>query len=145
MTLRTVEFLIVKRAAHGSFRLWTEDQILCADAEGPFNEEVILEFRNALEEHVARLVGSPWGWVSTLHGLSVFTPEAEQAILETVRWRVSKGMRCAANVLMSTEAGDLERVQISRVYDQIGIDYAFFENFEDAAVWVQQRLDQDSG
>ncbi|MDG1752522.1 MAG: hypothetical protein P8I03_12810, partial [Thalassotalea sp.] len=88
---------------HGVFEVKIEDKILLVDATGPFNEELILQYEKSLESCIKYLETSKWNQIITLRQFSLFTPEAEQKLTQTLKKRRSRGLVACAVVLKNIE------------------------------------------
>jgi hypothetical protein len=121
---------------HGFFTVNVEDNILIVDAIGPFNEELILKYEKALESCIQTLELSSWNQIITLHKLSLFTPDAELALTQTLINRKSRGLVSCAVVMVDIEGESLVKRQMSRCYDNASVKHQFFTSLEDAKVWL---------
>ena len=119
---------------HGVYSLEVKDQVLIVDATGPFNDELVMCYQNELETCIAQLETSCWGQIVTLHAQSLFTPEAEQSLINSLKHRKSRGLKASA--VVSDSPYSLVRIQISRIYNQAGVAHDFFENEEHAFNWL---------
>ena len=124
-------------AEHGVFKVKVkvEDKILLVDATGPFNGELIIQYEKALESCINNLEASKWNQIITLHQLSLFTPEAEQKLTQTLINRRSRGLIACAVVLISIEAESLIKDQMSRCYNRAGVKYEFTTSVHGAKKW----------
>lgn len=121
---------------HGVFEVKVDGNLLLVDATGPFNEELIVQYKKALETCIQTLEVSQWNQVIVLHQLSLFTPEAEQVLTNTVINRKSRGLNACAVVLMNVEGESLIKNQMSRCYERARVKYNFTSSIEDANKWL---------
>jgi len=121
---------------HGVFEVRIEGNLLLVDATGPFNEELIIQYERALEACIHTLEVSQWNQVITLHQLSLFTPEAEQILTNTVINRKSRGLKACAIVLMNVEGESLIKNQMSRCYDHASVKHNYTTSIHDANKWL---------
>ena len=121
---------------HGLFEVKIEGKLLLVDATGPFNEELLIQYEKALETCIHTLEVSEWNQVITLHQLSLFTPEAEQALINSLINRRSRGLIACAIVLMNVEGESLIKTQMSRSYDRAGVKHNFTTSIDDANEWL---------
>ena len=124
--------------SHGNYTIETENRVLAVDATGPFNEALINEYQLALISSVEALSPEPWVMLVTLHDESLFTPDAESRLTEVIKWRKAMGMNRVGLLFVNTVATHILQSQMSRMYDQAGVEHAFFDNLEDARHWVQE-------
>lgn len=121
---------------HGLFEVKIEDKLLLVDATGPFNEELLIQYEKALESCIQTLEVSEWNQIITLHQLSLFTPEAEQVLTNTVINRSSRGLMACAIVLIDAEGESLIKTQMSRCYNRAGVKYYFTTSIHNAKKWL---------
>ncbi|NQY89379.1 MAG: hypothetical protein HRT51_16860 [Colwellia sp.] len=121
---------------HGLFEVKIEGKLLLVDATGPFNEELLIRYENALESCIQNLEISEWNQVITLHQLSLFTPEAEQVLTNTLINRSSRGLIACAIVLNDVEGESLIKAQMSRCYNRAGVKHNFITSIHDANKWL---------
>jgi len=121
---------------HGLFEVKIEDKLLLVDATGPFNEELLIQYEKALESCIQTLEVSEWNQIITLHQLSLFTPEAEQVLTNTVINRSSRGLMACAIVLIDAEGESLIKTQMSRCYNRAGVKYNFTTSIHNAKKWL---------
>jgi len=120
---------------HGLFEVKIEGKLLLVDATGPFNKELLIQYEKALDTCIRTLEVSEWNQVITLHQLSLFTPEAEQVLTNTVINRRSRGLIACAIVLMNVEGESLIKTQMSRCYDHARVKHNYTASIHDANKW----------
>lgn len=121
---------------HGVFEVKIEGELLLVDATGPFNEELLIQYENALESCIQNLEISKWNQVITLHQLSLFTPEAEQLLTNTIINRKSRGLMACVIILKDVEGESLIKAQMSRCYNRAGVKHNFITSVQDAHKWL---------
>ena len=121
---------------HGLFEVKTEDKLLLVDATGPFNDELLVQYENALESCIQYLAISKWNQIITLHQLSLFTPEAEEILTNTLINRRSRGLMASAVVLIDVEGESLIKAQMTRCYNRASIKHNFTSSVYDANKWL---------
>ncbi|OUR77166.1 hypothetical protein A9Q75_15725 [Colwellia psychrerythraea] len=121
---------------HGLFEVKIEGKLLLVDATGPFNEELLIQYEKALETCIHTLEISEWNQVIILHQLSLFTPEAEQVLTNTVINRRSRGLIACAIVLINVEGESLIKTQMSRCYDRARVKHNFTTSIHEANKWL---------
>lgn len=121
---------------HGLFEVQIEGKLLLVDATGPFNEELLIQYEKALETCIHTLEVSEWNQVIILHQLSLFTPEAEQVLTNTVINRRSRGLIACAIVLINVEGESLIKTQMSRCYDRARVKQNFTTSIQEANKWL---------
>lgn len=125
--------------AHGEFRLEKKDQIIFIESKGPFNHEAVELYTQQMNQMMNSFIGD-WGQVVTLHQDSLFTPQAEQSMKAALYERKSKGLKASAVIIHDEQARFIIEHQISRVYDEVGINYTYVSSPDEATSWVNQHL-----
>lgn len=121
---------------HGIFQLKVENKILHVDATGPFNEELINHYNKSLEKCIQLLEDDKWNQVIVLHQMSLFTPEAEEALTKTLIERKSRGLSNCAVVIEDVDCKMLVKEQLGHCYDRANIRYEFFTSSDIALKWL---------
>jgi hypothetical protein len=121
---------------HGVFEVKIEDKLLLVDATGPFNEELLIQYEKALESCIQTLEISPWNQIIILHKLSLFTPDAEQVLTNTVINRKSRGLMACAIVLIDAEGESLIKTQMGRCYNRAAVKHKFSTSIDNARKWL---------
>ncbi|MCJ8337127.1 MAG: hypothetical protein MJK10_01535 [Pseudomonadales bacterium] len=117
---------------HGVFEIKTEDKLLLVDGTGPFNEELIEHYSDALESCIHHLETSQWDQILTLHQLSLYTPEAEDLLTKNIIKRKSRGLKFCSIIISDVDFKSLVKEQISRCYTRAGIEHHFFDSMSEA-------------
>ncbi|WP_157470762.1 hypothetical protein [Colwellia sp. PAMC 20917] len=121
---------------HGLFKVKIEGKILLIDAIGPFNEELIIKYKGALESCIQNLEVSKWNQIIILHKLSLFTPEAEQALIQTLNNRRARGLIACAIIFVDVEGESLIKAQMSHCYNKTDVKHQFMSSIDDAKKWL---------
>lgn len=119
-------------AEHGEFEVKVEDNILFVDATGPFNEELVKQYEKCLELCIQKLEKAKWNQIISLHKYSLFTPEAEHKLTQTLKNRKERGLVASVVVLHNTEGESLIKAQMSRCYESADIRFEFASSIDDA-------------
>ena len=128
----------MKFEQHGIYAVKVENSILIVDATGPFNAELIAAYRRDVDACIKALSQSTWGQVIVLHDLSLFTPEAEQALEASLNFRKQHGL--VASAVVCDSPYKMVKKQMAEIYDAVELDYAFFEDIDAAKQWLQKRF-----
>lgn len=125
---------------HGVFEVSVEGKLLLVNAKGPFNEQLVNLYQQALETCIATLQQyNNWSQIIVMHHLSLFTPEAEHALINSLIDRKLKGLSFSAVVLVNAEGQSLIEQQMARIYQCAGITFKFFDSVETAKLWIKDR------
>ena len=128
-------------APQGSYKLSKTDNILIVEAQGPFDEETINQYLHDIKTLVEDIKDKPWGTLAIFSGNGIFTPDAEQALIEITRQRAQNNMIAIATVIKESHQADLQQMQLSRVYQACNISASFFSSEEMAKRWLTSFLD----
>lgn len=123
-------------AEHGVFEVKVENNCLIVDATGPFNEELAKHYQTAIDKCIEQLEQTQWYQIIVLHQLSLFTPEAEVLLTQTLINRKQRGLTKSAVVLIDIEGKSLVTQQLGKIYQKIGIEHGFFESINQAQSWL---------
>lgn len=121
---------------HGTYRILRAGPIVRVVAVGPFNEEALRDYGQSFEAVVQDLPEGPWAVLGIFRGESLFVPEAEERLAEITRWRIERGLERVALVLNSTDAAEIVRAQITRIYESAGANYQLFDHEWQAHEWL---------
>ena len=123
---------------HGKFHVETKSNVLLVSAIGPFNEELVQDYKAAVEAAIAQLSSYPqWGQIVILEKESLFTPDAERLLVQSLKYRKLMGLRTSAVVLHeNVTARSLIVQQMSKAYAKDGIEFSFFDNLAEATKWT---------
>ncbi len=129
---------------HGSYSIKIKDHILIIDAKGPFNIELVTHYHIELNASIELLAQSnqPWSQIVILHEESLFTPEAEQKLIDSNRWRKTKGLSYCALVLVNPVGSKLITSQMTHIYRDAGIQMRIFDQIMTAKEWLTKRNSQ---
>lgn len=128
----------MKFKSHGVYQLEVCRRVLTVDATGPFNQELINAYRAELATCVAELSYQVWGQVVILHDESLFTPDAERDLIESLEYRKHRGLVACALVCDSDYL--LVRRQAEKIYQTAGVNYDFFVCRQDANQWIERQI-----
>lgn len=123
---------------HGKFSVKVADKLLIVEATGPFNEEIVVPFARQIESCVTELESGSWNQIVILHKMSVFTPAAEKAFIQTLIDRKARGLVASAVVIAEDYGRNMIEVQMHRCYQTAGVKDAYFNSKEDARAWLAQ-------
>ena len=127
---------------HGKFSVEVDAHMLVVNATGPFNEELVRDYKAALDAAIHHLSkGHNWGQIIVLEKESLFTPDAERVLVQSLKNRKRVGLRASAVVLMENVTGrSLIKQQMSGAYERAGIEFTFSDNVTSAKAWLTNLL-----
>lgn len=129
-------------SAHGSYSIEKENNILLVDAQGPFNDITAKKYHQDIEIYTKKMNDRPWASLITYQGNSVFTPDAEQLLIETTHYRIANGMIAIAAVINNTPYADILQMQLQRIYQSCQIQFHFFSDPVNAKVWLDSFINK---
>jgi len=127
-------------SAHGRYNLNFKNNILHIEAEGPFNEKVLEKFHQDTLEMVNKHQNQQWASLVTYKGNGIFTPDAENALIELMKHRSHNGMIANACVLKESIHPDLQQTQLARIYQSAKVRSHFFSEESSAENWLTEYL-----
>jgi len=130
--------------AHGKYQMNFEGNILYVEAEGPFNKELLTDYHHDIEKLITQITTEQkikkWALLAIFHGDSILTPEAENALINTAKFRATKGMIASANIFKNSLHIDLQQTQFARIYQAAKVKNHFFSDEKSAKNWLLQYL-----
>ena len=129
-------------SAHGTVDFTRQGQILIAEVQGPWNAELIAQYREKIAPFVQELsVNGAWGLIVEIHNEASCPPDALEGIRLGVIDQAKNWRRvCTAYVIAPDVRGYRLMDRIWRgIYRDI-IPCEIFEQREDAMAWVEQTL-----
>lgn len=131
-------------ADQGNYSIKVQDNILHVDINGVFNDDLATSYDQDMRNLVQEMQGRPWGSLAIYHGNSIFTPEAEQALIEITKYRVQYGMVANATVILNSAHADLQQMQLRRIYQASNITFHVFSDEKSAKNWLKEFLQQQN-
>ena len=130
----------MKFKEHGVFEVKVEGQLLLVDATGPFNDELLKHYRDALESCIQRLEVGQWNQIVTLHQTSIFTPEAEETLTQSLIERRSRGLIACSVVIADVDCKSVVKEQMSRCYRRAGVKHQYVNSITEAKEWISKNI-----
>jgi len=134
----------MKLAPHGEYKIEAHGNILVVDAHGPFTDEVTKQYVQDMYKACEEFTGQVWGLLVTFYGSSIFTPDAENALIEVTKFRVKHGMIANASVILNSSSGDLQQMQLRRIYQSCNLTFHVFSNIDAAKSWLSEFINEKS-
>ena len=126
--------------AYGHYNIEQKDNILLVDAQGPFCEVTAKQYHEDIMQLTDNMTSEVWGSLITFRGNSIFTPEAQQQLIETTRYRQKKGMVAIAVVILNSANADMQQMQLQQIYHYCQIDFHVFSDNDNARNWLHRLL-----
>ncbi len=145
--LSLLDLPAAKFAAHGRIDGWVRGNILCIQATGPFNREMVEEYFAARRAIVERWKpSSAIGTLVVFEESMIFGIEAFKAFEETIRRGVPFAAKTCAVAWVATPAVEGfsimpdKMAELFRRYSRV--PFRFFEDEEEARAWVESEIAQ---
>lgn len=126
--------------AHGSFSLSIEDNIISVHVIGPGNLELIKEYQAKVKPVIDRFDFNNWGTILTLDGMSIYSPEAKDWLIQGNLYAKTKGAIATAAIIKNADYVKLTREFWESVFQLSKTQYDFFETQEEATEWLIKTL-----
>ncbi len=123
-------------AAHRQYKIEQRDNILLVDAQGPFCEVTARQYHRDIMLLTDSMTNEAWGSLITFRGNSIFTPDAQQQLIDTTRYRQKKGMVAIAVVILNSVNADMQQMQLQQIYYYCQIDFHVFSDINNAKNWL---------
>ncbi|XQW85516.1 hypothetical protein ACOYR1_01945 [Thalassotalea piscium] len=130
----------MKFAEYDQYTIEYFENILLLDARGPFDAEASQRYIQDMYNACKLFNQKPWGLLATFYGNSIFTPDVELDLIELTKYRIKQGMIANASVIMNSNAGDLQQLQLRRIYQTCQLTFHVFSNIESARSWLQDYV-----
>ena len=127
-------------SAHGNYTIEQQNNILLIDAQGPFNDVLTEQYHQDIKLITQKMANAPWASLISFKNDGVFTPDAEQKLIETTQYRIENGMIAVAAVIINSPYADILQVQLQRIYQGCGIQFNFFSDAENAQKWLNSFI-----
>ncbi len=124
------------------YSITSRSNILQVDAFGPFNDHVAEKYIDDMYSTCDQFSGQSWGLLISFYGNSVFSPEAEEALIKVNKYRVKQGLIANASVIIDSSTADIQQLQLRRIYQACNITFYVFSDINSAKSWLEQFLQQ---
>lgn len=131
--------------AHGKLNLTVEKDLLIINGEGPGNLEVVLQYQRDVQQYRDQLNHAPWASLVRLAGVPLLPPEAKGLLIDTIRYASTQNLVATAIVFVDVEYADVIKKFWTSIYQQTPLPYQFFDNSDDARLWLEARIARSSG
>ncbi len=136
-------------APHGTYKSRFERALVCNDATGPFNEELLQAFATRSEPFYAEVAArGPYVLMTTFHASMMMSPETIAMIRVVVQRLCRRGeamVACAHVTTQDVEGRELMCDVYAGIYGPAGIPYRMFDDEARARAWLFEQLAARSG
>lgn len=122
--------------SHGTFTVEISEQLLIVDAKGPFNEEIVHEYKQAVSKAIDQFNEQPWQQIIIMRAESIFIPDAYEEMRKLAKYRKSRGLTASAVIWKESTAKEIVSMQLGNIYKEADVACAFFENKTQALSWL---------
>lgn len=130
----------MQNSTHGSYHIEQQNNILVIDAQGPFDDVVSEQYQKDIKKITKKMCKNPWASLISFKGNAVFTPDAEQGLIETTQYRVDNGMVAVAAVILDSAYADTLQMQLQRIYQSSSVQFNFFSDTKNAQRWLESFI-----
>lgn len=127
-------------AAQGEYTIEKKGNILFIDAHGPFNDITAKLFAKEMYQTCKLFNGEYWASLVTYYGNSIYTPEAEETLIKLTKYREEYGMIANASVILDSNCGDLQQMQLRRIYQSAHLTFHVFSDVNSAEKWLVEFM-----
>lgn len=127
----------------GSYELSKKEQIIFVEAQGLFDEATFNSYLHDIKILIDDIKHQPWATLAVFNGNGIFTPEAEQALIEITRQRTRNNMVAVATVIKQSYQADLQQMQLTRIYQSCNVVFNFFSDEKVAEEWLNSFMMTD--
>lgn len=122
----------------GSFKIWTEGNVLFASVTGAWSQDTALRYVKEFKQQVEGFSGNEWAQLVSLDNWILGTPEIEPIITELANWNLARALRCTGFV---HSAHSLRHYQIENMLVEEFENYTrkHFETEEEAFEWLKDQ------
>ena len=124
----------------GTFDISAEDDLILVSSTPQFNLEAVQEYAARMAEVIARMPPR-FGVLAQFDNPPIVGPEVEDSMRETAKQRAARGMVAVAFACPDHHGLQIASGQWNRIYDSIGIPFAFFDDVESARTWLRGKID----
>ncbi|MFZ8198427.1 hypothetical protein [Alteromonas portus] len=120
----------------GEYSVELKGNIIRLDGKGVVTKALFQHYHEDVKKLALPLGGQPWGFLIFVQGVGILTPDAEQALIESVQLRKQYGMQGCAFVTNQADIPALVKSQFERVYAAANLACYFSDSESDALAWL---------
>jgi hypothetical protein len=131
-------------AAHGEYSIEQKGNILFVDAHGPFNDVTAQLYAKDMYKVCSSFKGECWASLVTYYGNALYTPEAESTLIALTKYRAQHGMIANASIILDSNCGDIQHMQLRRIYQSANMTFHVFCDINSAEKWLVEFMNTHS-
>ncbi len=129
---------------HGAYKSRFERALVCNDATGPFNVELLQAFAKNSESFYTEVAArGPYVLLTTFHVSMMMSPETiaiVRALVQRLRVRGQAMVACAHVTGLDVEGREIMGDVYGDIYGQAGVPYSMFTDEAQARAWLFAQL-----
>lgn len=125
----------------GTFNLAAEGDVIHVHSTPQFNLEAVRDYAAKVAELIERMPPR-FGILAEFENPPIMGPEVEDSMRQTARQRAARGMVAVAFVTPDHHGLKIASGQWNRIYDPLGIPFAFFDDVASARAWLREKIDR---
>jgi len=133
----------MKIACHGHYEIAIKDNILVVEMHDQFDDAVAQQYIDDMYQVCEQLKNQVWGSLVTYNGSALFSPKAEEALIEITKFRVQHGMIANASIIIDSVNADIQQMQLQRIYQASRITSHVFSDKNSAKQWLATFLQKE--
>ena len=127
-------------AAQGEYSIEQKGNILFVDAHGPFNDVTAQLYAKEMYKVCSSFQGECWASLVTYYGNALYTPEAESTLIDLTKYRAQHGMIANASIILDSNCGDIQQMQLRRIYQSANMTFHVFCDINSAKKWLTEFM-----
>lgn len=121
---------------HGQYAIELNGSVLKAELKGIATPKMLQQYHEDVLSLVCGLKGTQWGFMGSIFGTGILTPEAENDLVDSLKARMSLGMHACVVIADGADVPAMVIRQFERVYEQVGIKYLFCSSEREGLNWL---------
>ncbi|GEA05452.1 hypothetical protein KUL42_02130 [Alteromonas sp. KUL42] len=124
---------------HGEYTITLEGHVIKAEFTGVATENMMKQYHADVVSLVQPLQGASWGFLGSIHGTGVLTPETEALLVASLQERMKIGMRGCAVIADGAKIPAMVVQQLARVFKKASMPYLFCSSDEEGFKWLAEQ------
>ncbi|NQZ80850.1 MAG: hypothetical protein HRT52_07515 [Colwellia sp.] len=133
----------MKLVCHGHYEITIKDNMLVVEMHGHFEDDVAQQYIQDMYQVCEQLKNRIWGSLVTYNGSALFSPKAEEALIEITKFRVQHGMIANASIIIDSVNADIQQMQLQRIYQASRVTSHVFSDKNSAKQWLAGFIKQE--
>ena len=124
---------------HGEYTMTLEGHIIKAQLIGVATAKMLRQYHVDVISLVQPLEGASWGFLGSIYGTGVLTPETEALLIVSLQERMKIGMCGCAVIADGAKIPAMVIQQLARVFKKAGMPYLFCSSDEEGLLWLEKQ------